>query len=256
MTEGTQPYSAPADGATGRVWVRPAIATGVWLVFLPVFIGAGFWQLDRATQKTALEDAFRAATEQPPLTAAVDDAAAADDYRFRPLRLEGRFDPEHQVLLDNIVTDGVNGYQVLTPFRTGNRTLMVNRGWVRANPDRRVLPTVGVSAELRTVTGLINTFPAPGMRIATDYPADAPWPRRMLYPTQTVLAEQLDRPVAGYQLLLLPDEADGYLRNWDTLDLGVDTHYGYAFQWFSFAAVATVFYVILMTRWRRDRRSA
>jgi surfeit locus 1 family protein len=254
MTEGPQPYSASTTGATGKnPYVRPAIATVLLLVLLSIFISAGFWQLGRATEKKGIEDTFRTGTGQDVLTQPVNDEAA-DSYRFRKLQLEGRYDPARQILLDNIVHAGVNGYEVLTPFRTHNRTIMVNRGWIRANPDRRVLPDIDVTDDLRTVTGIVNTFPVPGLRFATEYPADAPWPRRMLYPTQEAIAETLDTQVASYQLLLIEDQPDGYSRKWEALDLGVTTHYGYAFQWFSFAVVAIVFYLILMMRWLRDVR--
>lgn len=255
MTEGTQPYSAKPGGANEPVWLRPAIATGVWLLLLPVFISAGLWQLDRAAQKTELEASFRSGADMDAMTQPITDAEAAG-LRFRKIRLEGRFDPAHQILLDNIVHGGVNGYEVLTPFRTNNVTIMVNRGWLRANADRRVLPDVTVGGDLRTLTGIVNTFPQPGMRFATEYPDDMPWPRRMLYPTRDGIEAALDRPVAGYQLLLAEGQADGYSRKWEVLDLGVQTHYGYAFQWFSFAVIATIFYVILITRWRRERRPA
>ena len=255
MKQGTQPYSAKPTGANSAgSWLRPAIATGFLVVFLPVFISAGFWQLDRAAQKTAIEQNFLKQAELPPLTRPVDNAAAAE-YRFRKLQLEGRFEPARQILLENIVRAGVNGYQVLTPFRTNNIVIMVNRGWLGANPDRRVLPTIEVTNDLRTLTGVIDMFPAPGMRLAMDYPADAPWPRRMLYPTQEAVAAAIDAPVASYQLLLADGEPDGYARTWQAVDMGVSTHYGYAFQWFSFGVVALVFYAILMTRWFKDRRT-
>ena len=252
MTDGPQPYSASKTGATGaNPYLRPAIATVLLIVLLIAFISAGFWQLGRAEEKAEIENTFRSGAGQDALTEPVDDAAAGE-YHFRKMRLEGRYDPERQILLDNIVHAGINGYEVLTPFRTHNRTIMVNRGWVRANPDRRVVPDVEVSGDIRTLIGIVNTFPEPGMRFATEYPADAPWPRRMLYPTQEAIATALDTPVASYQLLLVEDQPDGYSRKWDVLDLGVNTNYGYAFQWFSFAVVALVFYVIVITRWRRE----
>ncbi len=254
MNQGTQPYSAKPTGANGaRSWLRPAIATGVLVVFVPLFISAGFWQLGRADEKKAIEAAFQANTEMEVMQQPIADAEAVTQ-RYRTLQLEGRFDPHHQVLLDNIVQDGVNGYEVLTPFRTYNRTIMVNRGWIAANPDRRIVPTVEVDGELRTVTGIVDTFPAPGIRIATDYPADAPWPRRMLYPTQETLAANLATPIATYQLLMAEDQPDGYARTLKSLDLGISTHYGYAFQWFSFTLITLIFYVILMTRWRKEHQ--
>ena len=92
------------------------------------------------------------------------------------------------------------------------------------------------------------------MRIAAEYPDDAPWPRRMLYPNQKLISETLGQPVMSYQLLLVEDQPDGYLRKWKALQVEPKTNYGYAFQWFSFALIATIFYVILSRRWLRERR--
>lgn len=256
MKNGNEHYSGQPRGATAaHPYLRPAIATGMYLFLLVLFISAGRWQLGRAAEKEAIEDSFVTGAGMELLREPIDDKAAAEN-RYRRLQLEGYFLPDQQILLDNIVHGGVNGYEVLTPFETGTVTIMVNRGWVRANPDRRVLPDISVGEEPRTVTGIVNRFPAPGMRFDTEYPGDAPWPRRMLYPTQEAIADTLGKPVMSYQLLLVADQPDGYTRKWKALQVDPKTNYGYAFQWFAFAVVATVFYIILMRRWQSERRPA
>jgi cytochrome oxidase assembly protein ShyY1 len=42
---------------------------------------------------------------------------------------------------------------------------------------------------------------------------------------------------------------DGLVRAWPSPELGIDKHYGYAFQWFALAATLLVFYVV--TQFRR-----
>jgi surfeit locus 1 family protein len=225
------------------------------LVLLTIFISAGFWQLRRAAEKVAIEDSFATGADMELLYEPINDAAAADS-RYRRLQLEGMFLPEQQILLDNIVHNGINGYEVLTPFVTGATTIMVNRGWIRANHDRRILPDISVTAEIRTVTGIVNKFPVPGIRFAAEYPDNMPWPRRLLYPDQPTIAKALGRPITSYQLLLTENQADGYKRKWKALTVNPNTNYGYAFQWFSFATLAIIFYVILMTRWIKDHQAA
>jgi surfeit locus 1 family protein len=256
MNDRPQPYSATQAGATGlQQYSRPAIATVMLVVLLTVFISAGRWQLRRAAEKEAIQDSFVTGAGMELLYEPIDDVAAADN-RYRRLQLEGVFLPEQQILLDNIVHSGINGYEVLTPFVTGSTVIMVNRGWVRANPDRRVLPDISVTAENRTVTGIVNKFPAPGIRFAAEYPSDMPWPRRMLYPKQATIAEALGRPITSYQLLLTANQPDGYKRKWKALTVDSKTNYGYAFQWFSFATIALIFYVILMVRWWQEHGKA
>jgi surfeit locus 1 family protein len=44
--------------------------------------------------------------------------------------------------------------------------------------------------------------------------------------------------------------ADGLAREWDPPDLGIDKHYGYAFQWLALAATVLVFYLVTHVRRR------
>ncbi len=254
---GTQPYSAAVAPASNVApgYQRPAIATGLLAALLALFFSAGFWQLDRADQKrTVLDSAARAASGNR-LTSLVSDAESAD-YRFYNFELRGRYVPERQVLLDNMTADGRNGYQVLTPFQSGAQYVMVNRGWLPAGVDRTQLPDIGVTADERVLRARLNTFPAPGLRLAAPETAATGWPRRMLFPDQAQLQAALQLPLRAYQLQLDATQPDGYLRNWQTVASGPEKHLGYAMQWFSFATLACLFYLILMYQWWRSRKAA
>ena len=45
---------------------------------------------------------------------------------------------------------------------------------------------------------------------------------------------------------------DGLVREWASPDLGVDRHYGYAFQWFALSAAILAFYLATHVRRRRE----
>ena len=108
------------------------------------------------------------------------------------------------------------------------------------------LPDLTVSATSQDIVALVDELPRPGLRLApTPAEAGAPWPRVLLFPTAEQVAEHLGYPVAGYQLLLDPREADGFLREWRPAVSAPDMHLGYAVQWFAFAGAATVIYVLL-----------
>jgi len=247
---GQQPYSGVNPRAR---YVRSAIATFTLICLLAVFIAAGLWQLDRAGQKHDLIAAFTAGSVVDTVAKPVADAEAAD-YRFRRFELSGHFDPQRHILLDNIVMAGRNGYQVLTPFYTGNETVMVNRGWVPANVDRRILPEVDIDDSERRIVGILNTLPVPGMRIDAPQEFFTSWPRRMLYPTRTDLSKALNLTLPDYQLQLEAGLPGGFERDWQPVGVGPNKHYGYAFQWFAFAVVALIFYVILNLRWNRQHK--
>ena len=118
-----------------------------------LFAALGAWQL--APRGDEPRDASRSSTRGATdavlaaLPSSLDDAA-----RFRKLEVGGEYVARPQFLLDNMLHDGVAGYHVLTALRVPGRRerVLVNRGWVPAGGDRRVLPDVevdGASARRR-----------------------------------------------------------------------------------------------------------
>ena len=106
--------------------------------------------------------------------------------------------------------------------------------------DREHLPDI---TGLRRATGGFRARRAPatsGTAAGGDEPApDAPWPRRLLFPTTAEISAQIG-PVRStvlrdYQLLLDPNDADGYVRDWHPGGMDPTRHLGYAVQWFGLA---------------------
>jgi surfeit locus 1 family protein len=231
---------------SSRLTFRPPLwATLLLLAALGLFVGAGVWQLDRKAQKEQLFASFDDGGGADSLDGPVSDAEAAA-LRYQPIRLRGRYDGARQILLDSMVRDGRAGYQVLTPLRTARGNVLVNRGWIAAPIDRRQLPHPIVAGNVRQVRGRVDRLPRPGLRLPADAPEiDAPWPRRLLFPTAREISSQLGYPVYDYQVLLHPDAPDGFLRDWRPGVSRPDMHFGYAIQWFAFAVAVTVIYLAL-----------
>lgn len=213
-----------------------------------VFVSAGLWQLARAAEKQALLATFDAGTVARSMPAPAADVDI-EALRYRSIQAAGRFDAEHQVLLDARTRDGKAGYEVLTPLTSAGTAVLVNRGWVAASPDRNRLPDVGVGSEPRTVTGLLDRLPRAAFA-SSQPPVDAaaPWPRRLLFPTAAEIGAVVGYPVADYQLLLGPDEPDGFARDWRPAVMTPGQHVGYAVQWFALATALVVIYVVLNLR--------
>lgn len=209
------------------------------------FSAAGMWQLDRAEQKRRLFSEFDASGVTNALTEPVRD----DEFemqRYRPMRLRGRYDSARQFLLDNIVVEGKVGYQVLTPLLLADTSVLVNRGWVPADPDRSVLPDVSVEPGEREVAGLVAPLPVPGLRLEpADVDPSAPWPRRLSFPSAAQIRDQLEYDVAGYQLLLDPDADNGFARDWRPVVMSPEKHLSYAVQWFGLAVALLVIYIVV-----------
>lgn len=220
------------------------------LISTALFSSLGTWQLGRAEEKRAIFAAYAQGTAEAMREGL--SGVAASEQRYQLLRLQGHYDTDHQLLLDNMSHAGQSGYHVLTPFITAGGSVLVNRGWVPADGDRRLLPNIGVSSQPRTLTGRIDRLPQPALRLApaTDY-TGMPWPRRLLFPTTAEVSAQTGYPLRDFQLLLNPAEADGFLRDWRPALMTPETHLGYAIQWFGLATTVVVVFVILA--WRHLR---
>jgi surfeit locus 1 family protein len=254
---GDKPYSEGNAAASERASLgRPALATAILVMAVPLFISAGFWQLSRAAEKQALLDQFAQALQRP-VSGELSPQTPLTGNRYRRFRVSGRFDPQHQILLDNMTQGGKNGYQVLTPLRMAGWTVLVNRGWVPGSPDRSELPDVAVADNMRTLTGRLSNLPSPGLRLAAGDSQERGWPRRMLFPQRGELEAALGVSLPDFQLLLEAGEADGYTRDWQLVapEFGPAKHQGYALQWFSFAGLTVIFYAVLMRGWFKSRRS-
>jgi surfeit locus 1 family protein len=208
------------------------------------FIWLGFWQLGRADQKQALLDQYATAQRTQ---VEITPQNATNLPRYQRVQVSGRFDPAHQVLLDNMPSHtGQPGYRVLTPFETTAGWLLVDRGWLPLGSTRSQLPDIQVGNEPRTITGTIDELPRAGLELkAPTLDASAPWPRVLSFPQQAALEQQLGQKLIPGLLLLDASQVDGYERVWEAhLGFLPERHIGYAVQWFAFAVVAVILFVI------------
>lgn len=216
----------------------------------------GWWQLDRAAQKTLLHRAQMAQRGLPALTAAElprDRSAAAPLHRL--VRLQGRWSPTHTVYLENRQIDGRPGFYLLTPLLLDDGSaVVVQRGWLpRDANDRTRVAAVPTPAGVVQLEGRIA--PAPGRLF--DFAGAASGPIRQ----NLVLgdfAREAGLTLLPYTVLQENDgaPADGLQRQWPQPAANVQKHYGYAFQWFALSALVIGLYVWfqLVNPWRTRRR--
>ena len=219
-----------------RLW--PTLAT---LALLPLLIGLGQWQLQRAATKAALQAELEARSRQAAL-AVPATPAAAEDLRFHRLVVQGVFEPERQILLDNQVDQGVAGYHVLTPLHLAhsNLRLLVDRGWVPAGTDRRQLPRIPTPTGEVRLEGLA-VVPSPRyFALAPEQTGNGVWQNLDLQRYQGRMGIAL-QPVL---LQLDPLSPAGFRRDWPRPDLGRERHLAYAWQWFGLAATLVLIWVV------------
>ncbi len=228
-------------------WVTTlAAAAGIALT-----LALANWQLGRAHEKEALAARLAALAKDAPIALGPAEVSARD-VEWRQVSARGRFDPRHGVLIDNRIRRGVAGYHVVMPLEVGKmrgsgddvRYVLVNRGWIAGNPDRTRLPEVKTPAGMVEVTGLATIPGRRFLELSATSTAGRVWQNLTLERYREAFSLPL-QPVMIQQENLLDD---GLAREWDPPNLGVDKHYGYAFQWLALAATILVFYLVTHVR--------
>jgi surfeit locus 1 family protein len=221
-----------------RFWLITLAA----LVAVGVTLRLGFWQLDRAGQRLALQASIQQRQNMAPVpqAALLDDKAQAE-LLHRQVVLHGTWLGRHTIFLDNRQMQGRSGFFVLTPLQLEGTTavVMVERGWVPRNFEQRdkLLPvaTPGGRIELR---GRIAPPPAKLYEFAGAQPGAI---RQNLDLAQ--FRAETGLPLLEFAVRQTQGPADGLLRDWPEAASGAETNYGYAFQWWAMSGLVAILYV-------------
>lgn len=221
-----------------RFWLITLAA----LVMVAVTLRLGLWQLDRASQRLALQAAIQQRQSMPPVAHdGLLKPEAPAELLHRPVVLHGSWLAQYTVFLDNRQMEGRPGFYVVTPMQLDGSAavVLVERGWVPRNFERREK-----LAPVATPTGRIEVLG----RIA-------PPPGKLYEFTGTqagAIRQNLDlaqfRAETGLPLLNLAvrqtqGPPDGLLRDWPEAASGAATNYGYAFQWWAMSGLVAILYV-------------
>ena len=233
---------------TGRYTIKFAkLPTLAFLCLLTLLLSLGMWQANRAIEKRAIIQQQETAQLMPStrLSTAFEDNA--ETSRYRKLEVAGHYDTQQQFLIDNQISEGKAGYFVLTPFilQGENKAILVNRGWLPLNQDRKNLPDVSMTAEPGVITGRANTFPSVGIKLTgAEIPTDTSPSVVQIVDTQ-VLAKKLGYSLFSFQLELDKTQPNGFKREWHTTTLmQPEQHTAYAMQWFALAFTLTVLFIV------------
>ncbi len=219
----------------------PTLAT---LAVLPVLVGLGNWQLQRAEWKQQLIDEHAAMGIQA--AHSVAEVLEEDgDSAYRPVYVDGRYDLSRQLLLDNQLHRGVAGYHVLTPLHMNNgTTVLVNRGWLPVGASRSQLPELpGPAGEVK-LRGTIARLPEKIFRLDSAEEPHEGWPQVIQHVVFDDIEARLGAAVLPAVVLLDAEDAHGFTREWKAVYSTLpDKHRAYALQWFTLAAVLLLIYI-------------
>lgn len=228
---------------------RPSwFAVLLTLCGVAIFIALGVWQLRRAQEKEILLARFaHAASAKLQPFAAVEHAAPADVYPH--VQVRGSFAAHRVYLLDNRMHAGQLGVDVFMPFTPDNRdrVLLVDLGFLPRQGVRESLPDLPpVPQKEIALSGLYAPPPAPGLKLGGNpLNRETSWPKMLTWIDTNAIAVDLRRQVYPRVLLLDPDPASPYARQWTPDVMPPARHRAYAFQWFTFALATVVIFFVM-----------
>ena len=221
-----------------RFWLVTAAA----LLVASTTFSLGQWQLRRAAQKEAVQAAIQAQSARPQIDGqALVALRNVTEAIHRPATLKGSWRSENTVFLDNRPMNGKTGFVVLTPLvlEGSAGVVLVQRGWVPRNfADRTRLPEVVTPQGVVAVSGRIAPPPS---KLYEFKGIESGRIRQNI--DVSAFARETTLPLMGVSLLQTGAASDGLLREWAAPNLGVDKHYGYAFQWFGLCALVVFLYL-------------
>ncbi|WP_298821002.1 SURF1 family protein [Chloroflexus sp.] len=217
------------------------------LVILTTLITLGFWQLDRLEQRRVANAARLAALAQPaiPLTSNTDPASVIG----RRVIVSGTFRNEESVVLRGRRSDsGVDGVHLLTPLQLegSDYAVLIDRGWI---PSAQGATTAFAVTRPVTIEGIARTpqlrpdsllagrdLPLPGeTRINAWLRVDVP-----------AIQQQVGTKLLPLFIEQLPDGSASLPRPPDPYRIDEGPHLSYALQWFTFAAIVGIGYILLL----------
>ena len=212
------------------------------VICLPVLINAGFWQVGRGDEKKAMQTQLSELKQKPNIPYLELNTDQRQNYRN--VSAVGRFRNEI-VLVDNQIYQGQFGYEVIQPFVLSNdEVVLVARGWVKGDLDRRLLPMVETPKDKLELEAYLYK---PSENIQLDnIVQENGWPKRM----QTADVEKLynalgkNDKMKGEFLLRLKSYSNAALdSHWQLIKTGPEKHWGYAVQWFAMAFLLVALFI-------------
>lgn len=221
------------------VWQWNLRVVAFVLVFLPLTIVLGFWQLQRAEEKRLLLDEYRQRQAAAPV--AVTGLLEGSDHQYRPVLQSGHFDNNRSILLDNRMRQGQPGYEVVTLFQPEGEDFLVavNRGWLASGLDRALLPRIPPIAGEVKISGYLYRSPGKPFSLAAEQWQGA-WPLLVQNLVIGDLATARGLEIFPWQLRLGPESPGALVTGWPVVNVQPEKHLGYAVQWFAMAIALAV----------------
>lgn len=234
----------------------PAIAA---LAMVVLTVGLGHWQSGRALEKDVIE-ARHAGTRDAAELAVGQGPVAAEEVDGRRVVVRGEYLPGRTVYWDNQIVNRTPGFAVVSALRLagGEQVVLIDRGLLPASGvDRGRLPLLPIPAGEVTIHG--RAYLPPRRTLELNDHADQ---GSLQGPPQAVLWQNLSPQkfarasgLKAHDFILrqsgaapagLLRAADNSARDTAPAESGMTAakHRGYAFQWYSLAALTTLLFLL------------
>ncbi len=220
-----------------------SVAVILYVACLSLLLWLGGWQLKRGFEKTQVEHSLSVHQGQ---IFAIDRAPAQwPQLNYKIVELQGNWVSGKTFLLDNRVSRGRVGFELLSPFRlAGDDTMvLVNRGWTEKRKAMESMP-MGHPSESIKVKGQLY-LPEKGFTLGPALTMQKSWPKTIQYIDHVALSDAIDSALAPVVVVMDPG-ANGSPDNeltkiWVPYVINASRHYGYAAQWWGLALVLVIF---------------
>jgi surfeit locus 1 family protein len=215
-----------------------------------VFGALGVWQLERRTWKLDLIRRVNArvhAPPQPPPPRARWAEVDAQRDEYRRIRASGVLLNDQEILVQALTERGA-GWWVMTPLRTDQGVVLINRGFVP--PERKAASTRrrGAPQGEVTITGLLRMSEPHGGFLRSNDPAAGRWYSR------DVAAIARARHLQGVAPFFIDADAapnpGGYPVGGLTVVTFRNAHLAYALTWFALSGLSAFGALLLLRRSR------
>ncbi|QSB04506.1 SURF1 family protein [Natronoglycomyces albus] len=208
------------------------------------------WQQGRATERSAANDRIQAGAGADP--AAFEhvlpaEVALDDDDRWLVVEVTGEFDTDNEIVIRARPQDGSNGYEILTPLLLDDGSaVLINRGWIAAAQGGAVPDIPPAPTGETTVIGRVYEPEPRGGQVSRE---DGRWHSRVINVDQ-LAAEFPYQLRAGYVGDL---EASAPFQVQNPPSYRAWQNYSYAVQWWLFAGMIPIGFVVLARREAQGR---
>ena len=218
---------------------NPGIRITIFFVFFAIlFFSLGLWQIERGQAKTTILAEFEDNLSKTPVY------LNQESKKWDRIYVTGKWDNSKQILVDNVINRGVAGYKVLTPLRIieTNQLILVDRGWIKQNKYREILPNIELIEADEVVSGILE-YPELGLVLSEDL-VSKEWPKISQTKNLEVISKEYDEFI--YPMILLADpilkNSLEYIKITPT-NMTPTKHYGYSAQWFLMFLVLCLMYL-------------